>query len=110
MAQNIRPVSSVSYRYYAHLLSAISSNANQKRFGTENNENINHYEMVIPLLSRIVLTKLVVDLGGVADEAQMMLDSYKYVFVQVTLECQFLIQRANSTKSSRTRVLDHRLG
>jgi len=57
-----------------------------QRFGTENNENINHYEVVIPLLSRVVLTKLVVDLGGVADEAQMMLDSYKEQIRQRAVE------------------------
>lgn len=39
---------------------------------------MNEYEIVIPLLNRAVLARLVTDLGGVADETQMMSDSYRY--------------------------------
>ena len=52
-------------------------------FGTENNEKINDYELAIPKLSRAVLAKLVSDLGGMADEAQMLSETYRYRFLRI---------------------------
>ena len=63
--------SPVSDHYETYLTGVIEA------FGTENNEKIHDFELIIPKLNRGVLVKLVTDLGGMADEAQMLSEAYR---------------------------------